>query len=193
MKKIELRTYSKTIDENYLVKLGNGFEFEFKQEKQAISFLRKTSKFLTEQLAFINHVYTNVFVTYRQNYLLFSPSANSKQAPIFKAERNLNELFIGVSDSLNKSVWMSPSQNGNYIVFSAFYYCINSLRNACYELNVLVERKNLTALKYELTNYQNEINLIERGLNEFEQLKAIRSTDRARFMDITNISMSKVV
>ncbi|TRX70532.1 hypothetical protein [Carboxylicivirga sp. M1479] len=192
MKKIELKYYSKT-DDIYTVRLGNGLEFEFKQEKQAQAFLRKTSKNLTEQLTFINHVYSQMFLTYRQNYLLFAPNSGKRQANIFQAERNINDYFTGVASSLNKSVWMSNTKNGNYIVFSAFYYCIYAFRNVCAELNLLVERQKLTTLKYQLINYHNEINLIERNLNEYEQIKAVRMSNRARYDDINSVTMARVV
>ncbi|WP_143525133.1 hypothetical protein [Labilibacter marinus] len=192
MKKIELKYYTK-IDDCYRVKLGNGFEFSFKQEKQAQSFLRKTNKFLTEQLAFINHVYSQVFLTYRQNYLLFTPDSGKRQGAILQAERNINKYLTGVSESLSKSVWMSNTKNGNYIVFSAFYYCVSALRNICLDLNQLVERQKLTTLKYQVINFHNEVNMIERSLNEYEQLKAFAVIERVRYQDIEKITMSKVV
>ncbi len=192
LKEIKL-TYYRIIDDKYVVKLGNGFEFAFNQERQAKAFLNKTSRFLTEQLSFINHIYSSVFLTYRQNYLLFAPNSGKRQAEIFQAERIINDQCSRISESLNKAVWMSNTRNGNYIVFSAFYFCVSALRTVCSELNLLVQRQKLTTLKYQIVNYHNEINLIERGLNEFEQLKAVRVFERARLDDLESIQLSKVV
>ncbi|MCU4165226.1 hypothetical protein [Carboxylicivirga caseinilyticus] len=192
MKKIVIKNYEKALD-GYLVKLGNGYEYLFNSEKNAQSFLRKTSQFLTEQLSFINHIYTNVFVCYRNNFLLFVPNSGKRSADIYQAERNLIEFLQRIPESLNKSFWMAQSENGNFIVFAAFYYCVTALRNSCFELNRLADRQKLTTLKYELINLQSEINLIERNLNEYELNKAARTGQHSRFMDIVNISMSKVV
>lgn len=192
MKKIDLKYYS-LIDGKYIVRLGNGHEYEFNQERQAKAFLVKTSSYLTEQLSFINHVYTQIICTYRQNYLLFSPNSGKRQADVFQAERNINDYNNGVGKALDKAVWMANTRNGNYIVFSAFYYCCYALRNVCANLNILVDRQKLTTLKYQIVSYQREINLIESSLNEFEQIKAVRIFERARYTDIESINMAKVV
>jgi hypothetical protein len=192
LKKIDLKYYSKS-DEIYSVKLGNGCEYHFKQERQAKAFLNKTNRFLTEQLAFVNHVYTNIYCCYRNNYLLFSPNSGKRAADIYQSERNINDLCQGVTASLEKAVWMGNTTNGNYIVFSAFYYCCNALRNICYNLNNLSERQNLTSLKYQVSSFINEVNVIERGLNEWEQMKVVRVFERARLTDIETINMAKVV
>ncbi|MBS2212143.1 hypothetical protein KEM09_12055 [Carboxylicivirga mesophila] len=192
MKKIDLKYYS-FVDDKYIVRLGNGHEYEFKQERQAKAFLVKTSKYLTEQLNFSNHIFTNVILTYRQNYLLFSPNSGKRQADVYQAERDINDFINAIHKSLEKAIWMGSTNNGNYIVFSAFYYVCYALRNICANLNVLAERQKLTSLKYQLSSYQREINLIETSLNEFEQMKAVRIFERARYTDIESINMAKVV
>jgi len=191
MKEIKLKNF-RVCDETYIVSLGNGYQFDFKQERKALKFLSNTSQFLTEQLVFINNLYSRLFMTYRQYYLLFKPQ-KGKQAEIFQAERTITSSFTGIHESLEKAVWMCNTVNGNYIVFSAYYFCINSLRNICQTLNLLSTRQKLTALKYELKGYHNEINQIERSLNEYGQIKAVRMIERARYSDIETINMSKVV
>jgi len=193
MKKIILTNYSINNNKEYSVTLGNGCCFEFPQEKQALAFLRKTSKYLTEQLVFINNIYSRIFQSYRQNFLLFKPDSGKRQQIVLQAERTIIVNIEGIHKALEKAVWMSSSVNGNYIVFSAYYYCVNSLRSICQSLGILTQRNTLTALKYELLAYHNEINQIERSLNEYGQIKAVRMIERARYSDIETINMSKVV
>ncbi len=192
MKKINLKKYCK-IDNIYVVKLGNGYGFEFLQEKKAQTFLKKINKHLTEQLYFINEVYASVYYTYRQNYLLFTPNSNLRQQNILQAERKINDLSNGIVSNLMKAVNMSGTENGNFIVYASIYYCLYALRSICMELNRVVERQKLTTLKYQIISYHQQINNIESELNKYEQTKAVIHFDKAKVIDLELVNMSKVI
>jgi len=191
MKKVELKHYSKVSD-SYQVKLGNGFGFDFKQEKQAQEFLRKLSKHLTEKLFEMNHLFVDGFSLYRQNWILFKTDSK-KQAALLQAERKIKSDFDLIQQSFEKIVWQSNTVNGNYVVYSSFYFIINSLRSVCSYMNDLAERQNLTSLKYSIVILQNSITQIDRDLNEYEVKKATFFFERSRLDDNNQTIMSKVI
>jgi hypothetical protein len=192
MKRIDLKKYTK-LESVYSVKLGNGLIFNFNQEKQAIQFLCKSSKFLTEKMVELNKLYYDCFLLYRQNWILFKPDSNKRSANIFEAERNIKDLFHQIDNSFEKMVWQSSTENGCYIVFQCFSFIIRSLRECLSSLNIISMRQNLISLKYNVISLQNQLISLDRDIKEYEIKKAVGFFDVERLENVTSVLMSKVI
>ena len=141
---LTVRTYT-NVDDNYVVKLGNGTVHEFSNEKKCKKFLVKSSKFLTKRYNRLNLIFADVFSLYRQVYFYFDDNRNKRHSSLYADRRKVNSLVSYIEKQFEQLTFIGIRSDGNFLVFPNLYSLIESLIEILLIIRKLNAKKSYAA------------------------------------------------
>lgn len=163
--------YSKSID-IYTVKLGNGTIHEFKSEAKCISFLAKTSKFLTKRYNELNLLYSDVFTLYRQIYFYFDNDKKNPKAKSYEIRRQINKSFSQIEKMFERLTFSNCHSSSNQIQFFQINSIIEGLIFASVNIKSINENKSYAATQVRAEFLINQLSTISNQIKSYSLEKA---------------------
>lgn len=163
--------YSKSLD-IYKVKLGNGTIHEFKSEKKCLSFLAKTSKFLTRKYNELNLIYSDVFTLYRQIYFYFDNDKCNPKAKVYEIRRLINKSFSQIEETFERLSFSNCHQSTNQIQFIQINSIIETLLLVAVNIKSVNENKSYASTQVRAEFLINQLSIISNQIKSYSLDKA---------------------
>jgi len=152
-------------DGQILIILGNGYKFEFINQRKAEKFMVDTNKFLTDKMYLVNELHSELYTTYRRFWGYFFHNKENYSYKIYRDENEIKDCFR-VSEQHLENLWLQSNKpSANYILFQEFRKTVRELININLKLCKIIENKSiapeeirLSHLLAMLQNAENEIN-----------------------------------
>lgn len=168
MRSIQIGTdeIGKTL-EGYAIRLGNGTQHEFKNNKAAIKFVVQTNKFLTQKYFDLNLLYAELQGKVLEVWLYLLDSRFEK----------LQRLSSDAGYILHMAHYHSRRFEGNHWAFIDLRKIANYIQEIAILLKEADKGKTNTFNLYNLNSIIERANLILADLNSYGRLKAVAMFD----------------
>jgi len=151
----------------YIVTLGNGTIHEFKAQKVCISFLAKTSKFLTKRYNELNLIYSDIFCLYRQIYFYFDNDKKNQKAKVYATRRNINKSFNQIEEMFEKLSFSGCYTTTNQIQFFQLNSIIDSLILVAVDIKQVNISKSYASTQVRADYLINQLSLISNQIKTY--------------------------
>jgi uncharacterized protein (UPF0332 family) len=177
MKLVQLR-FIKEVNSEYEISLGNGTRHVFSNLKKAKKFLADANKFLTNELYSLNQIYSELQFIERDQWMLSTSKVND-----LRRRQNLE----AISFVLDKVYYNSTHDTGSMLVFVDIFKAIGFMKRLSKELktHAVNRRSNPNGVR-EMDNIYKRLMIINKGIEDYQQLDCQYLFDTPRFNDKLN-------
>lgn len=157
MNSIKIRVYTKT-ETGYKVILGNGSVSYFTKITETRKFIADTNRFLTDQLFYLNELYTKTYNLYRVIWMI-----EDKYGNILTIEEKLDSA----NRCLTKAYRRSNFKDGNELVFINMIKAIRFLKEVLENERIIFKKRSDTYNIYRIDTIEENINRVNLQLKNY--------------------------
>lgn len=170
MKKVSLYYTVEPKDGLYKLSLGNGYIYEFTQERKLKKFVADCESFLTDRMYIINEIYSDLFCSYRRLWGFFHNDKKTYRYKTYREEKEVRDSFEGCEQLLEQLWSKTVNVQTNVFVFHSLRSCLRELINVQLKLTKIV--LNNPPEKIKLNHLLNQLIACEAEINAYQSCSA---------------------